>query len=134
MLLRKLVPPDIMHVISFTRLPRFSRAPLKSWEEPGYEATNVASSHRLCNYLHVYHSLNLATGLDIKILIHSVCNEYQPLDEICLAHLPGPPSFLHATLKVGKGSGDEVTMLAHCDQDELHINSMHHNNIITSLS
>ena len=28
----------VSRVISFTRLPRFSRATLKSWEEPGYEA------------------------------------------------------------------------------------------------
>ena len=41
MLLRKLVTPDVMHVISFTRLPRFSRATLKSLEEPGYEARLV---------------------------------------------------------------------------------------------
>ena len=26
------------HVISFTRLSRFSHATLKSWEEPGYKA------------------------------------------------------------------------------------------------
>ena len=30
---------DVTHMISFTRLPRFSRSTLKNWEEPGYEAT-----------------------------------------------------------------------------------------------
>ena len=28
----------VTHVVSFTKLPYFSRATLKSWEEPGYEA------------------------------------------------------------------------------------------------
>ena len=34
----KSIPPDVTHMMNFTRLPRFSRASLKNWEESGDEA------------------------------------------------------------------------------------------------
>ena len=52
------VPPtNVTRMISFTRLPHFSRATLKSWEEPGYEAKArvTAIVLLLCNY----HSISL---------------------------------------------------------------------------
>ena len=39
----------VTRMITFTRLPCFSRATLKSWEEPGYEATIY--SHFIPNLL-----------------------------------------------------------------------------------
>ena len=39
MLLHKLVPPDVTHVISFTKLPMFFSCNVEKEEEPGYEAT-----------------------------------------------------------------------------------------------
>ena len=45
----------VTHVISFTMLPCFSPAMLKSWEEPGYEATHCTQPHRnVCESIYLY--------------------------------------------------------------------------------